>query len=212
MGAEPRVASYKSMFVMDKALPPYRSIAQLAQEQGKDPVEVIIDAALDKHLKQFFVQTIANDNLDTVFEMMRHPRAVPTFTDSGAHVSQLMDASMHSFVLSYWVREKQAITLEEAIRMMTFVPASHWGLAGRGLLREGWAADVTIFNPHTIAPQLPELTHDLPAGAPRLKQKSNGILATVVNGEVLMRNNEHTGALPGKLMRNRRRRAAANPR
>ena len=203
VGAEPRIASYKSMFVMDKALPPYRSIAQLAQEQGKDPVEVIIDAALNKHLKQFFVQTIANDNLDTVLEMLRHPRAVPTFTDSGAHVSQLMDASMHSFVLSYWVREKQAISLEEAIRMMTFVPASHWGLSGRGLLREGWAADVTIFNPDTITPQLPELAHDLPAGAPRLKQKSSGILATVVNGEVLMRNNEHTGALPGKLMRNR---------
>ena len=203
VGAEPRVASYKSMFLMERALPPYRSIAQLAQEQGKDPVEVIIDTALEKHLKQFFVQTIANDDLNTVLEMMRHPRSVPTFTDSGAHVSQLMDASMHSFVLSYWVREKQALTLEEAIRMMTFVPASHWGLAGRGLLREGWAADVTIFNPDTITPQLPVLAHDLPAGAPRLKQKSSGILATVVNGEVLMRNNEHTGALPGKLMRNR---------
>ncbi len=203
VGAEPRVASYKSMFLMERALPPYRSIAQLAQEQGKDPVEVIIDTALEKHLQQFFVQTIANDDLNTVLEMMRHPRSVPTFTDSGAHVSQLMDASMHSFVLSYWVREKQALTLEEAIRMMTFVPASHWGLAGRGLLREGWAADVTIFNPDTITPQLPVLAHDLPAGAPRLKQKSSGILATVVNGEVLMRNNEHTGALPGKLMRNR---------
>ncbi len=188
---------------MDRTLPPFRTIDELAREQGKEPVEVIIDTALAKHLKQFYFQTIANDDLDTVLEMMRHPRAVPTFTDSGAHVSQLMDASMHSFVLSYWVRESKALTLEEAIRMLTFVPASHWGLTGRGLLREGWAADVAIFNPDTIIPQLPELAHDLPAGAPRLKQKSSGILATVVNGEVLMRNGEHTGALPGKLLRNR---------
>ena len=142
VGAEPRVMSYRHTYLMDRTLPPFRSIAQLAQEQDKDPVEVIIDAALDKHLKQFFFQTIANDDLDMVLEIMRHPRAVPTFTDSGAHVSQLMDASMHSFVLAYWVRERQALTLEEAIRMMTFVPAYHWGLGKRGLLREGWAADV----------------------------------------------------------------------
>ncbi|HEY2104515.1 MAG TPA: amidohydrolase family protein [Candidatus Binataceae bacterium] len=203
VGAEARIMSYRSMYLMDRTLPPFSSIAQLAQEQGKDPVDVIIDAALAQHLKQFFFQTIANDDLEMVFEMMRHPRAVATFTDSGAHVSQLMDASMHSFVLSYWVRERQALTLEEAIRMMTFVPASHWGLGKRGLLREGWAADVAVINPDTIMPQLPELSYDLPAGARRLKQKSSGILATVVNGEVLMRNGEHTGALPGKLLRNR---------
>ncbi len=203
VGAEARVMSYRHTYLMDRTLPPFRSIAEIAQEQGKDPVEVIIDAALAKHLRQFFFQTIANDDLDMVLDIMRQPRAVPTFTDSGAHVSQLMDASMHSFVLAYWVRERQALTLEEAIRMMTFVPAYHWGLGKRGLLREGWAADVVIFNPDTIMPQLPELAYDLPAGARRLKQKSTGILATVVNGEVLMRNGEHTGALPGRLLRNR---------
>jgi len=103
--------------------------------------------------------------------------------------------------LSHWVREKQAVTLEEAVRMLSFVPASHWGLTGRGLLREGWAADVVIFDPNTITPLLPELTHDLPAGARRLQQKATGIVATVVNGEVVLRNNEHTGALPGQLLR-----------
>src|SRR5215469_694907 len=203
VGAEARVMSYRHMYLMDRTLPPFSSIAQLAQEQGKDPVDVIIDASLAKGLKQFYFQTIANADLNMVLEMMRHPRAVPTFTDSGAHVSQLMDASMQSFMLSYWVRERQALTLEEAVRMITFVPASHWGFSKRGLLREGWAADVAIFNPDTIIPQLPVLAHDLPAGARRLKQKSTGILATVVNGKVLMRNGEHTGALPGKLIRNR---------
>jgi len=189
------------MWVADKGLPPYRSVAEIAQERGRDPVEVIIDLALGTHLKQLFLQTVANENQDHVLEMMRHPRCVVTFSDSGAHVSQLMDSSLQSHVLSYWVREKQALTLEEAVRMLTFVPASYWGLEGRGLLRKGWAADLMIFDPDRIAPELPELVYDLPAGARRLIQKADGIMATVVNGEVVLRNNQHTGALPGKLLR-----------
>jgi len=192
---------FRWMWVADRTLPPYRSVAEIAAELNQDPVEVIIDLALKKDLKQFFFQTIANENQDHVLEMMRHPRCVVTFSDSGAHVSQLMDSSLQSHVLSYWVREREALTLEQAVRMLTFVPASHWGLAGRGLLREGWAADIMIFNPNTIVPELPELAHDLPAGARRLKQKASGVMATIVNGEVLLRNNEHTGALPGKLLR-----------
>jgi N-acyl-D-aspartate/D-glutamate deacylase len=112
-----------------------------------------------------------------------------------------MDSSLQSHMLSYWVREKQAITLEQAIRMLTFVPASHWGLNGRGLLREGMAADVIVFDADKIAPMMPHLEHDLPAGARRLKQKAAGLMATVVNGEVVLRNNEPTGALPGRLLR-----------
>ena len=161
----------------------------------------MIDLALAKNLKQFFMQTLVNEDQDRVLEMMKHPRSVVTFSDSGAHVSQIMDSSLQTHVLSHWVREKQALTLEQAIRMMSFVPAYHWGLKGRGLLREGNFADVMVFDPEKITPRLPELAHDLPAGAKRLKQKSEGLLATVVNGEVLLRNNEHTGALPGKLLR-----------
>ncbi len=203
VGAEPRRANFKWLFVMDKANPPHRSVAQIAEELHKDPVDVIIDLALEKHLKQFFLQPLANENQDHVLEMMRHPRSVVTFSDSGAHVSQIMDSSLQSHVLSYWVREKQALTLEEAIRMMTLVPASYWGLNNRGLLRQGWAADVIVFDPDKIAPMLPVLDHDLPAGARRLKQKAAGLKTTIVNGEVLLRNNEHTGALPGQLLRGR---------
>ena len=201
IGAEPRRANFKWLFVMDKASPPHRSVAEIAEELDKDPVEVIIDLALEKHLKQFFLQPLANENQDHVLEMMRHPRSVVTFSDSGAHVSQIMDSSLQSHLLSYWVRDKQALTLEQAIRMLTFVPASYWGLSGRGLLREGWAADVIVFDPDKIAPMMPHLDHDLPAGARRLKQKAAGLMATVVNGEVVLRNNEHTGALPGQLLR-----------
>ena len=201
VGAEARGANYKWLFPLDKAMPPYRSIAELAEEQNKDPVDVIIDLALKKNLKQFFLQTLTNENQDHVLEMMKNPRSVVTFSDSGAHVSQIMDSSLQTHVLSHWVRAKGALTLEQAIRMLSFVPAYHWGLSGRGHLRAGNFADMIVFNPDTIAPKLPELAHDLPAGARRLKQKSDGLLATVVNGKVLLRNNEHTGALSGRLLR-----------
>jgi len=201
IGVEARRANFKWLFVMDSPMPPYRSVQSIADEQGKDPVDVIIDLALAKHLKQFFLQPLANENQDHVLEMMRNPRSVVTFSDSGAHVSQIMDSSLQSHMLSHWVRDKQAFTLEEAIRMLTAVPASNWNLTGRGMLKEGWNADVIIFDPARITPMLPQLEHDLPAGARRLKQKADGMVATLVNGEVLLRNNEHTGALPGRLLR-----------
>ncbi len=201
VGAEARMGGFKWIFPLDKPTPPYRSVADIAESENKDPVDVIIDLALEKNLKRFFMQTLVNENQEHVLEMMKNKRAVVTFSDSGAHVSQIMDSSLQTHVLSYWVREKQALTLEEAIRLLSFVPAYHWGLKGRGLLREGNVADVIIFDPAKIAPKLPELAHDLPAGARRLKQKSEGLLATVVGGQIVLRNNEHTGALPGQLLR-----------
>jgi N-acyl-D-amino-acid deacylase len=201
VGPEPRNANFKWLFPLDRALPPYRSIAQIAEESNKEPVDVFIDMALEKNLKMFFIQTLTNEDQSHVLEMMRHPRSVVTFSDSGAHVSQIMDSSLQTHFLSYWVREKEEFSLEQAIRMLTFVPASHWGLQGRGLLREGYAADVIVFDPARITPELPKLEYDLPAGARRLKQKASGLLATVVNGQTVLRNNEHTGALPGKLLR-----------
>ncbi len=201
VGAESRRPDYDWLFAMETPSGPHRSIAQIARERGLDPVAAIIELALEKDLDQFFLQTITNEDQDHVLEMMRHPRSVVTFSDSGAHVSQIMDSSLQTHVLSHWVREKQAFTLEEGVRMLSFEPASNWGLADRGLLREGFAADVTIFDPERIAPEMPEVATDLPAGAKRLKQRATGIAATVVNGEVVLRDGEHTGALPGQLLR-----------
>ncbi len=200
-GPEARAADYDWLYVMDSPNPPHRSVAEVAAAEGKDPVEVFIDLALDKGLKQFYLQPLANEDQDHALQMIKHPRSVVTFSDSGAHVSQIMDSSLQTHLLSHWVREKQEVTLEEAVRMLSFVPAFQWGLNGRGLLREGMTADVVVFNPDTVAPMMPELTYDLPAGARRLKQKAAGFLATVVNGQVVLRNNEHTGALPGQLLR-----------
>ncbi len=201
IGAEARKPDFNYLFLLDKPLPPYRSIAQIAKETGKDPLELIIDLALEKHLKQFFIQPIVNEDQDVVLGMMRHPRSVVTFSDSGAHVSQIMDSSIQTHLLGHWVRERQALPLEYAIRKISFELASFWGLTGRGMIREGNFADINVFDPETISPTMPSLEYDLPAGARRLKQKSIGIKTTIVNGQVLMRNSEHTGALPGKLLR-----------
>jgi len=201
VGAEPRRPEFDWVNVLDKPLPPYRSVGEIARERNQDPVEVMIDLALERHLKLFFQQPLVNEDQDYVLAGMRHPRSVVTFSDSGAHVSQIMDSSIQTHLLGYWVREKQAFTLEQAVRKITFDLASFWGLAGRGYLREGAVADLAIFDPQTVGPQMPEVDHDLPSGARRLKQKANGMLATVVNGQVLLRDNEHTGALPGQLLR-----------
>ena len=99
------------------------------------------------------------------------------------------------------MRAKRAFTLEQAVRMLTLVPATHWGFADRGLVREGFAADLIVFDPDTISPEMPEVVDDLPAGARRLVQRARGIAATIVNGEVLLRDGKHTGALPGRLLR-----------
>jgi N-acyl-D-aspartate/D-glutamate deacylase len=171
-----------------------------------DPVAALIDLALERNLERFFLQPIANENQDHALELVKHPRTVVTFSDSGAHVSQIMDASLQTHLLSHWVRAQQALTLEEAVRMLSFEPATHWGFTDRGLIREGMAADLLVFDPERIAPEMPEVVHDLPAGARRLVQRSQGIAATVVNGEVVLRDGKPTGALPGQLLRGSRRR------
>ena len=201
IGAEPRLTSYEWIFVMDTPGGPHASVASIARERNVDPVEAMIDLALEKDLDRFFLQPIANHDQDHALELMKHPRTVVTFSDSGAHVSQIMDASLQTHLLSHWVREKQAFTLEQAVRMLSFDNATQWGFADRGLIREGMAADLVVFDPETVGPTMPDVVNDLPAGARRLIQRARGFAATVVNGEVVLRDGQHTGALPGRLLR-----------
>jgi len=201
VGAEARRPDYDWLFLLERPTGPHRSIAEIARERKVGAVEAMIDLAVERDLHCFFVQPLANENQDHVLEMMRHPRSVVTFSDSGAHVSQIMDSSLQTHVLAHWVRDRQALSLEEAVRMLSFVPASAWGLHERGLLREGMAGDVIVFDPDRVAPLMPEVVDDLPAGARRLRQKSAGFLASIVNGEVVLREGEHTGAFPGRLLR-----------
>ncbi len=201
VGAEARRPDYDWLFLMEHPTGPHRSIAEIARERGVDPVEAMIGLALERDLRCFFVQPLANENQDHVLEMMRHPRSVVTFSDSGAHVSQIMDSSLQTHVLAYWVRQRRALTLEEGVRMLTLEPASAWGLHDRGLLREGLAADLVVLDPDRVAPLMPEVVDDLPAGARRLRQKAAGFAASIVNGVVVLRDGEQTGAYPGRLLR-----------
>ncbi|HXJ77701.1 MAG TPA: amidohydrolase family protein [Candidatus Methylomirabilis sp.] len=201
VGTEARPADYDWLLVFDTVEGPHRTVADVARDRGQHPAETMIDLALEKDLDLFFLQPVANEDQDYALELMRHPRTVTTFSDSGAHVSQLMDSSLQTHLLSHWVREKEAFTLEQAVNMLTLVPATLWGFADRGLVREGMAADLVVFDPETIAAEMPEVVDDLPAGARRLIQRTRGIAATVVNGEILLRDGKHTGALPGQLLR-----------
>jgi N-acyl-D-amino-acid deacylase len=207
VGTEARPAVFDWLFVMENVHGPHRSVAEVARQRQCDPVDAMIDLALERDFDAFFFQPIANEDQDVALELMRYKHAVVTFSDSGAHVSQLMDSSLQTHLLAHWVREKQAFTLEEAVRMLTLVPASYWGFADRGLLREGLAADLVVFDPDTIAAEMPEVATDLPAGAKRLVQRCRGIAATVVNGETVLRDGKPTGALPGRLLRGPRARA-----
>ena len=208
LGTEARPAVFDWLFVMDNVHGPHRSVAEVARQRGCDPVDAMIDIALERDFDAFFFQPIANEDQDVALELMRFKHGVVTFSDSGAHVSQLMDSSLQTHLLAHWVREKQAFTLEEAVRMLTLVPATHWGFADRGLIREGMAADLVVFDPDTIAAEMPEVVNDLPAGAKRLVQRCRGIAATVVNGETVLRDGKATGALPGRLLRGPRARGA----
>ena len=203
IGTEARPPEWDWVFLLDRMEGPHPSLAQLARERNTSPVELMIDLALERDMKLFLLQPVANEDQEVALQLMKHPRTVVTFSDAGAHVSQIMDNSLQTHLLSHWVREKQAFTLEEAVRRITYDTATHWGFHDRGLLREGMAADMVVFDPETIGPRMPEVVTDLPAGAKRLKQTCNGIRATVVNGQVLLRDGRHTGALPGRLLRGR---------
>jgi N-acyl-D-aspartate/D-glutamate deacylase len=201
VGAEARPPNWEYVYPMAEMRYDQPSMAQLAAERGVHPVELMIDLSLEHDFDIFFRQPIANENQDHVLEMMKHPRSVVTFSDSGAHVAQIMDSSLQTHLLSYWVREREAFTLEEAIRQITYNTATHWGFHDRGLVREGMAADLLVLDPDTVGARMPEVVHDLPAGAKRLKQTAVGIKNTIVNGEILLTDNEPSGANPGKLLR-----------
>ena len=201
VGAEPRPPEWDMFYVMDQVKRPHRSISEISAECGMSPAETMLDIAVKNQLKVFFRQPIANENQDDALELMKHPYSNVTFSDSGAHVSQIMDSSLQTHLLSHWVREKEALSLEQAVRFITYDTATNWGFHDRGLIREGMTADINVLDPEKIEPQMPLVVNDLPSGAKRLKQYADGILATVIAGKIVLKDKEHTGELPGKLLR-----------
>jgi len=134
--------------------------------------------------------------------MLSHALSVPGLGDAGAHTSQTCDVGVPTFVLAYWVHRRRAMTIETAVRKLAAMPAAAWGIPRRGLVREGWFADLNVIDLDRLDLGMPEVRHDLPAGAINLSQRASGYVATIVNGRVLMRNGEHTGELPGRVLRN----------
>jgi N-acyl-D-aspartate/D-glutamate deacylase len=197
---DPRKPDYANLYAMKGVDWDDPTVAQLSAQRGQHPVEVMIDLALEND-DQVFVQPLVNEDPDHVLGMLRHPRTLATFSDSGAHVCQEMGSSLQTHLLSYWVRAKQAFTLEEAVRKLTFDNASAWELNDRGLVRTGFKADLVLFDEQRVKPAMPTVETDLPGGARRLVQKAEGIAATVVNGEVTLENGQATGRVPGRLLR-----------
>ena len=203
VGAQARPPDFEGIRVYEQGLPPNPSVADVARQRGVHPAEAMIDLCVASNGDQLFIQPSRYpQDEEVLLRALRHPRAVMTFSDSGAHLSQIADSSIHTHLLGHWVRDRQEFTLEEAVRMITLAPALAWGFADRGLLREGMAADLNVFDPDTVGPAVPRLVDDLPAGGRRLEQRSHGFLATLVGGEVTIEAGEWTGATPGRLLRN----------
>jgi N-acyl-D-aspartate/D-glutamate deacylase len=205
----PRKPDWTLMRAYSSPLPPHRLVTELAQERGFDPVDLMIELALETDLKQMFMAQAMQISNELLLKTMRHPRAIMTFSDSGAHVSQIIDSSIQTYLIAYWMRTRRDFTLEEAVRMITLAPARAWGLKDRGLLREGMVADINIFDLATLTPCMPEVVNDLPGGARRLKMKAKGFLANIVAGKAVLENGEPTGNLPGQLLRRGRPALAA---
>ena len=178
-----------------------KSVAEIAQEQNKDVLDAFLELALEENLETEFERREVNSDEAAMKALLTSPYTVVGQSDGGAHVVFRTDYSYSTYLLSHWVRGKQIMSLEDAIRKLTFIPASLFGLYDRGLVRPGMAADMMIFDPATIAPLEPGEAHDLPGGAKRRKQLATGIEYTVVNGQVLLEKGEHTGAYPGKVAR-----------
>jgi N-acyl-D-aspartate/D-glutamate deacylase len=200
-GPEAGRPKFEKMSILLSPYLPNPTVADEARRRGVDPVEAMIDIALEHDFDVFFIQHLMSQEEDDVLRLMRHPRTAMCFSDSGAHVSQIFDSSIYTHLLAYFVRERQLLPLEEAVSMITARPADIWRLRGRGRLAPGYGADVTIFDADTVAPMMPRVVQDLPGGAKRIDQRAEGITTTIVNGRVFTRNGEVTGERPGQLLR-----------
>ncbi len=179
-----------------------KSIDELARLQGKAAIDAFLDLALAEGLETVFEESNTQGDEKAVREIFQSPYVMLGQSDAGAHVASGNPGfGFGTTLLAYWVRERKIMTLEDAIKKLTFMPASIFGIRDRGLLRPGMAADVFVFDPARIDLEKPRQVNDLPEGAPRYVQSARGIHYSIVNGSVLMRDGSHTGAYPGQVLR-----------
>jgi len=179
-----------------------RSIAQIAAARNADVLDTFLDLVIEENLETGFEINLINGDDEAVATFLANPYTLVGLSDAGAHVVFDAGYGYCTRLLGYWVREKGALSLENAVRKLTFMTAQVYGLYDRGLIQPGLAADLVVFDPTTVGARDPQIVSDLPGGCSRLEQRADGIICTVVNGEVLIEDGKHTGALPGKVLRN----------
>src|SRR5438067_3196439 len=179
-----------------------RPMTEIAEERGVEPLDAAIDLALEEDLKTRFRIVLANDDEEEVGQLLQDERAVLGLSDAGAHASQLCDACFSTYLLSHWTREMGVLSLEQAVWRLTGQPVQIFGIADRGLVREGMAADLVAFDPDAVGVTDLQRVWDLPAGADRLIANSTGIEHVWVNGTPTRTDGEDVrGARPGTVLR-----------
>ena len=179
-----------------------RSIADIAREQGKDGVDAFLDLTLQDDLDIEFTMASFNTRVDRMAEILNDKSVLVALGDGGAHVDMLCDAGYPTYLLGTWVRERQALTLEEGVRRLTSDPADVFGIRDRGRLAPGLAADLVIFDAARVgSTNRGERRFDLPGGAQRMVMPSRGVEHTVVNGVVTWADGKLTGAAAGQVLR-----------
>ena len=184
------------------------SILARAQARGVSPLDEAYDRLLDDDGRAMMLVALANfenNSLDTVGELIRRDDVVLGLGDGGAHYGMICDASYPTFVLAHWARDRPTgrLSVAEAVRLLTSVPARVAGLADRGRIAVGYKADLNVIDHAGLTLHKPVITHDLPAGGRRLDQTADGYVATIVSGEVIATDGVPTSARPGRLIRGR---------
>ncbi|HYY25402.1 MAG TPA: amidohydrolase family protein, partial [Candidatus Udaeobacter sp.] len=178
-----------------------KTIEELGKMRSQDPLDAFLDLALEEDLGTVFWNANNGGDANAMGEILRSPYVLVGTSDAGAHVQFGADFGYGTVLLGLWVRERQVMSLEQAIHKLTFHVASIFGLQGRGLLRPGYAADLAIFNPTTVGSHEPEWANDYPAGSKRLIQRSEGMHYTIVNGKIIHEDGRMSGELPGQILR-----------
>ena len=180
---------------------PADSLAAVARARGVTPVEAFIDLCVDTDGRAVLQWPLLNQDVDAIESMITSDVVLMGLADAGAHVGQIIDASQPTYFLTYWVRERGVLTVEDAVRRLTSDTADFMGIPDRGVLRAGAFADVNVIDWAGLGLEMPEFVHDFPYGAGRWIQRGTGYDATVVNGTVAFEAGEHTGAHPGTVLR-----------
>jgi len=187
---------------------PDSSFEAIAKKQNISPQEVAYDCLLEKEGKALIYHPLFNylpGNLDFVEKMLNHPYSISGLGDAGAHCGAISDASFPTTLIQHWGRDRKRgkkIPLEKLISMQTLETSRLLGISDRGVLKEGYKADINVIDFDNLTLHEPEVLHDLPAGGRRLVQKASGYEYTIVSGQIAFKNGEATGALNGRLIRN----------